>query len=155
MKLIAVGLAADSINEGVASYFLAALQLSKDTPASGIDPNLCHLLGETKCDTLLAQVVRQRFDDLAIHEIENNWSLVDQSNLGTQGSHKGCVLEAYDATAHDDDFFRKATQIAKMICVNNAMVVKGDVWAMRGPSTAGNQDLTAFDPDCLRYSARA
>src|SRR5260370_7085300 len=109
MELIAIRLAADSVNEGVALYFLAALQCSKNTAASGVDPNLRHLFRETKCDTLLAQVVRQRFDDLPIHEIQNNWSLVDQRNLGTQGSHKGCVLDPYDAGSDDDDFFSKAT----------------------------------------------
>ncbi len=94
---------------------------------------------------MLAQMVRQRFDDLPIHEIENNRPLVYQGNLGAQGSHKGGVLEAYDASSHHDDFFRKATQIAKVIGIHNATVVKGNVRAVGGPGTAGNQDLTGFD----------
>src|SRR5882724_8687961 len=149
MELIAVGLAADSINKSVALYSLAAFQLSKNTIASGVDPNPRHLFREPKCDTLLPQVVRQRFDDLPIHEIQNSRPLVDQRNLGTEGSHKGCVLEAYDASTHYDDFFRNATQIAKVIGIHNAMVVKGNVRAVRGPGTAGNQDLSAFEPDPL------
>src|SRR5258707_613328 len=153
MELIAIGLAADSINKSVALYFLAALQLSKNSTASGVDPNLRHLFRETKCDTLLTQVVRQRFDDLPIHEIQNNRPLVDQRNLGTESSHKGCVLEAYDAGSHYDDFVRQATQIAKVIGIHNAMVVKGNVWAVRGPGTAGNQDLSAFEPDLLAIAA--
>src|SRR5258707_13888901 len=132
MKLIPVGLAADSINEGVAVYSLAALQLSKNTAASGVDPNLRHLFRKAKCDTLLAQVVRQRFDDLAIHKIQNNRPLVDQRNLGAEGSHKGCVLEAHDAGSHYDDFFRQAAEIAKVIGIHNATVVKGNVRAVRG-----------------------
>src|SRR5712671_4590399 len=147
MELIAIGLAADSVNEGVALYFLAALQLSKNTTASGVDSNARHLLREAKCDTLLPQVVRQRFDDLPIHEIQNNRPLVDQRNLGAEGSHEGCVLEAHDASSHYDDFFRQATQIAKVIGIHNAMVVKGNVRAVRGPGTAGNQDLMAFESD--------
>jgi hypothetical protein len=153
MELIAVGLAADSINKGVAMYSLAALQLSKNTTSSGVDPNPRNLFREPKCDTLLAQVVRQRFDDLPIHEIQNNRPLVDQRNLGTEGSHKGCVLEAYDAGSHYDDFFRETTQIAKVIGVHNATVVKGNVRAVRGPGTAGNQDLTAFEPDSFAFAA--
>src|SRR5258707_14085803 len=153
MKLIPVGLAADSINEGVAVYSLAALQLGKNTTASGVDPNLRHLFRETKCDTLLPQVVRQRFDDLPIHEVQNNRPLVDQRNLGAERSHKGRVLEAYDASSHYDDFFRQATQIAKMIGIHNAMVVKGNVRAVRGPGTAGNQDLTAFESDPFAIAA--
>src|SRR5712672_233642 len=124
MELIAIGLAADSINKSVALYSLAALQLRKNTTASGVDPNLRHLFRETKCETVLAQVVRQRFDDLPIHEVQNNRPLVDQRNLGPEGSHKGCVLEAYDASSHYDDFFWKATQIAKVISIHNATVVK-------------------------------
>jgi len=62
---------------------------------------------------------------LPIHEIQNNRPLVDQRNLGAEGSHKGCVLEAYDASSHYYDFFRQATQIAKVIGIHNAMVVKG------------------------------
>src|SRR5260370_4080150 len=112
MELIAVGLAANSINKSVALYSLAALQLSKNTTSSGVDPNLRHLFRKPKCDTLLAQVVRQRFDDLPIHEIQNNRPLVDQRNLGAEGSHKGCVLEAYHASSHYDEFFRQDTQIA-------------------------------------------
>src|SRR5229473_5760395 len=125
MELIAIGLAADSINKGVALYSLAALQLSKNSTASGVDPNLRHLFREPKCDTLLPQVVRQRFDDLPIDEIQNNGPLVDQRNLGAEGSHEGCVLEAYDAGSHYDDFFRQTTQIAEVIGIHNAMVVKG------------------------------
>src|SRR5258707_14111853 len=106
MELIAVGLAADSINKSVALYSLAAFQLSKNTTASGVDPNLRHPFRETKCDTLLAQVVRQRFDDLPIDEIQNNGPLVDQRNLGAERSHKGCVLEAYAASSDTDDLFR-------------------------------------------------
>ena len=53
MELIAIGLAADSINKGVALYSLAALQFSKNSTASGVDPNLRHFFRETKCDTLL------------------------------------------------------------------------------------------------------
>src|SRR5260370_12507976 len=153
MELIAIGLAADSINEGIALYSLAALQLSKHSTASGVDPNLRHFFREPKCDTLLPQVVRQRFDDLPIHEIKNNRPLVDQRNLGAERSHQGCVLEAYDASSHYDDFFRQATQIAKVVGIHNAMVVKGNVRAVRGPSTAGNQDLTAFEPDPLAIAA--
>src|SRR5438445_9843042 len=147
MELIAIGLAANSINKSVALYSLAALQLSKNSTARGVDPNLRHLFREPKCDTLLPQVVRQRFDDLPIHEIQNNRPLVDQRNLGTESSHKGCVLEAYDASSHYDDFFRQATQIAKVIGIHNAMVIKGNVRAVRGPGTAGDQDLSAFEPD--------
>src|ERR1700720_3408094 len=153
MELIAIGLAADSINKSVALYSLAALQLSKNTTASGVDPNLRNLFRETKCDTLLAQVVRQRFDDLPIHEIQKNRPLVDQRNLGAEGSHKGRVLEAYDASSHHDDFFRKATQIAKVIGIHNATVVKRNVRAVRGPGTAGNQDLTAFESDPFAIAA--
>src|ERR1700681_1223125 len=131
MELIAIRLAADSVNKSVALYSLAALQLSKNTTSSGVDPNLRHLFRETKCDTLLAQVVRQRFDDLPIDEIQNNGTLVDQRNLGLEGSHIGCVLEAYDAGSHYDDFFREATQIAKVVGIHNAMVVKGNVRAVR------------------------
>src|SRR5216683_5924810 len=137
MELIAVGLAADSINKSVALYSLTALQLSKDSTASGVDPNLRHLFREPKCDTLLPQVVRQRFDDLPIHEIQNNRPLVDQRNLGAESSHKGCVLEAYDASSHYDDFFRQATQIAKVVGIHDAMIVKGNVRAVRGPCAAG------------------
>src|ERR1700686_1901318 len=147
MELIAIGLAANSINKSVALYFLAALQLSKNSTASGVDPNLRHLFPEPKCDTLLPQVVRQRFDDLPIHEIQNNRPLVDQRNLGTEGSHEGCVLEAHDAGSHYDDFFRQTAQIAEMIGIHNAMVVKGNVRAVRGPGSTGNQDLTAFESD--------
>src|SRR6266446_8585566 len=153
MKLIAVGLAADSVNKSVALYSLAALQLGKDTTVSGFDPNLRHLFRETKCDTLLTQVVRQRFDDLPIHEIQNNRPLVDQRNLGAESSHKGCVLEAYDASSHYDDFFRQTTQIAKVIGIHDAMVVKGNVRAVRGPRAAGNQDLTAFESDPFAIAA--
>src|SRR5258707_6561570 len=149
MELIAIGLAADSVNEGVTLYFLATFQLSKNTLASVVDPNPRDLFREPKCDTLLPQVVRQRFDDLPIHEIQNNRPLVDQRNLGTERSHKGRVLEAYDASSHYDDFFRQATQIAKVIGIHNAMVVKGNVRAVRGPGTAGDQDLTAFESDPL------
>src|SRR6266852_5083633 len=153
MELIAIGLAADSIDQGVALYSLAALQLSKNSTASGVDPNLRHRSRETQCDTLLTQVVRQRFDHLTIHEIQNNRPLVDQRNLGAESSHKGCVLEAYDASSHYDDFFRQATQIAKVIGIHNAMVVKGNVRAVRGPGTAGNQDLTAFESDRFAIAA--
>src|SRR5712691_8968934 len=153
MELIAIGLAADSVNEGVTLYFLATFQLSKNTLASVVDPTPRDLFREPKCDTLLPQVVRQRFDDLAIHEIQNNRPLVDQRNLGTERSHKGCVLEAYNASSHYDDFFRQATQIAKVIGIHNAMVIKGNVRAVRGPGTAGNQDLSAFEPDPLAIAA--
>src|SRR6266853_2192742 len=153
MELIAIRLAADSVNEGVALYFLAALQCSKNSTASGFDPNLRHLFRETKCDTLLTQVVRQRFDDLPIHEIQNNRPLVDQRNLGAERSHKGCVLEAYNASSHYDDFFRQATKIAKVVGNHNAMVVKGNVRAVGGPGTAGNQDLTAFESDPFAIAA--
>src|SRR5260370_1377693 len=153
MELIAIGLAANSINKSVALYSLAALQLSKNSTASGVDPNLRHLFRETKCDTLLTQVVRQRFDDLPIHEIQNNRPLIDQRNLGTESSHKGCVLETHDASSHHDDFFRQATQIAKVIGINNAMVVKGDVRAMGGPRTAGDQDLTTVESDRFAIAA--
>src|SRR6202140_5068583 len=147
MELIAIGLAADSINKRVALHSLAALQCSKNTTASGVDPNLRHLFRKTKCDTLLAQVVRKRFDDLPIDEIQNNGPLVDQRSLCAEGRHKGCVLEAYDASSHYDDFFREATQIAKVVGIHNAMVVKGNVWAVGGTGTAGNQDLTALQSD--------
>ena len=83
-------------------------------------------------------MVRQRFNDLPIHEIQNNRPLVDQRNLGAERSHKGCVLEAYNASSHYDDFFRQATQIAKVIGVHNAMVVKGNVRAVRGPGIQAN-----------------
>src|SRR5712672_2507661 len=147
MELITVGLAADSVNEGIALYFLATFQLSKNTLTSGVDPNPRHLFREPKCDTLLPQVVRQRFYDLPIHEIQNNRPLVDQRNLGAERSHKGCVLEAYDASSHYDDFFRQATQIAKVIGIHNAMVVKGNLRAVRGPRATGNQDLMTFESD--------
>src|SRR5438034_7209207 len=153
MELIAIGLAADSIDKSVALYSFATFQMSKNTTASGVDPNLRHLFRETKCDTLLTQVVRQRFDDLPIHEIQNNRPLVDQRNFGTESSHKGCVLEAYDASPHYDDFFRQATQIAKVIGIHNAMVVKWNVRSVRGPGTAGNQDLTAFESDPFAIAA--
>src|SRR5258708_23897927 len=144
MELIAIGLAADSINKSVALYFLAALQLSKNSTASRVDPNLRHLFRETKCDTLLTQVVRQRFDDLPIHEIQNNRPLVDQRNLGAESSHKGCVLEAYDASSHYDDFVRQATQIAKVIGIHNAAVVKGEVRGVRRPGTPGHSGPCAL-----------
>src|ERR1700733_5454441 len=154
VELIAIGLPADSINKSVALYSLAALQLRENTTASGLDPNLRYFLCETKRGALLAQMVRERFDDLPIHEIENNRPLVYQGNLGTQGSHKGGVLEAYDAGSHHDDFFRKATQIAKVIGIHNATVVKGNVRAVGGPGTAGNQDLAAFESDRLAIAVQ-
>src|ERR1700678_1902436 len=132
MELIAIGLPADSINKSVASYSLAALQVRENTVASGIDPNLRHFLCETKRGALLAQMVRERFDDLPIHEIENNRPLVYHGSLGAQGSHEGGVLEAYDAGSHHDDFFWKATQIAKVIGIHNATVIKGNVRAVCG-----------------------
>ena len=48
MKLVAIGLAADSINQSVASHFLAALQFSKDTIARRVDPNVCYLFRQTR-----------------------------------------------------------------------------------------------------------
>ena len=108
-------------------YFLAALQFGKNTIARRIDPNACHLFCQPKRDTHLAQVVRQRFDDLPIHELQNGGPLVDQRDIGTQCSHKGGVLEAHHAGADNDDFFRKTTQVGKVICIHNAVVVKGNL----------------------------
>src|SRR5258708_32717384 len=103
MELIAIGLAADSVNEGVTLYFLATFQLSKNTLASEVDPNPRHLFRKPKCDTLLPQVVRQRFDDLAIHDIQTDRPLIDQRDLRPEGSHKVDVLEPYDASVHYED----------------------------------------------------
>src|SRR5260370_41419526 len=135
MELIAIGLAANSINKSVALYSLAALQLSKNSTASGVDPNLRHLFRETKCDTLLTQVVRQRFDDLPIHEIQNNRPLVDQRNLGAESSHKGCVLEAYHASSHYDDFFRQAAETATEIGRPTTTFLTSNVRAAPRPRT--------------------
>ena len=47
----------------------------------------------------------------------------------------------------------QATQIAKVIGIHNAMVVKGNVRAVRGSGTAGNQDLAAFESDPFAIAA--
>src|SRR5258706_464195 len=100
MKLIPIALAAHGINESVALYFLAALQFHKNTIAHGVDPNVCHLLRQTKRDTKLAQVVGQRFEDLPIQKLQKDCPLVKQRNIGAQSSHKGCVLETDHAGSH-------------------------------------------------------
>ena len=51
MELIAIGLAAHSVDECVASYFLAALQFRKDMIAYRVDPYVPHLFPQPKSDT--------------------------------------------------------------------------------------------------------
>ncbi|HLM98513.1 MAG TPA: M20/M25/M40 family metallo-hydrolase [Bryobacteraceae bacterium] len=55
------------------------------------------------------------------------------------------LRDSHYAGSNYDDFFRKTTQVAKVICIHNAMVVKGDIRAVRRPGTAGNQDLIPFN----------
>ena len=90
-------------------------------------------------------MVEERFDDFPIYELKNYLPLVNQSNIGTQGSHEGCVLEANHSGPHHDDLFRQTTQVAKVICVHNVMVVKGNLRAVRGSRAASNQDLRRFE----------
>ena len=71
--------------------------------------------------------------------------MVDRRNLGTRAVADS--TQAYDAGSHDDDYFPQATQIAKVIGIHNAMVVKGNVRAVRGPGATGNQDLVACDSE--------
>jgi hypothetical protein len=125
--------------------FLSALQLGKHTIAQRIDSDVRDLFSQPKRDTELAQVVGQRFDDLPIYEVEYDWPLVDQCNLGTQSRHERCVLEAHHAGAYDDDLFRETVQLGKVIGIHDATIVKGNVGAVRGPRAAGNQDLRRFE----------
>ena len=90
-------------------------------------------------------MVRQRFDDLPVYEVEYGWPLVDQGNLGTQSRHERRVLEAHHTGAYDDDLFRKAIQVSKVIRIHNAMVVEGNVWAVSRSRAASNQDLRRIE----------
>src|ERR1700732_582827 len=90
-------------------------------------------------------MVGERFDNLPIYKLQKDWPLVDQRNIGSQCSHKGCVLEAHHPGSHDDDLFRKTNQGGKMVCIHNWMVVKRNRSAVRGSRAASDQDLRPFD----------
>ena len=98
MKLIAIGLAADRINESVALYFLAALQFrGKNAIARRVDPNAAHPLGNSfrqpKRDTELhadGRTAPRRFADLrtperlALMPISVTCSQAQRSHKGTR-----------------------------------------------------------------------
>jgi hypothetical protein len=92
-------------------------------------------------------MVRESFDDLPIYEIKDDRPLVDQRNGRAQCGHEGCILEAYHAGAYDDDFSRQSAQVGKVISIYDAMVIKGDLWAVRGSRAALNQNLRRFNSD--------
>src|SRR5260370_13490338 len=51
MKLIAIGLPADGIDESVSLHLLAALQFCKNTVVHWVDPDERHLFSQPKSDT--------------------------------------------------------------------------------------------------------
>ena len=74
-------------------------------------------------------------------KLQDGWPLVDHGNISTQCSQKGCVLKAYHAGAHDDDFLREPTQLGKVVCVHDAMIVKRNFRVVSGSRAASNEDF--------------
>src|SRR2546429_10000190 len=96
----------------------------------------------------------ERFDDFPIYELQDDWPLINQRDIGTQGRHEGCVLETYDTGANHDDLFRQTNQVGKVVCIDNAVVVKGDAWAVSGSRATSNEYLLRFDSKIGRASCR-
>ena len=61
---------------------------------------------------------------------------------------KDAYSRTYHAGSHHDDFFRKSTQVGKVICVHNATIIKRNVWACAGcvPAAYRRQPGSYFQP---------
>src|SRR5437899_8358385 len=110
---------------------------------------MCHPFRQPKYDPKLAQVVGKCFKDLSIYKFKNGRPLVNQGNIGTQYSHKRCVLKAHNPSSDHNDFFRKTTKGVEVIGIHNATVIKGNLWAVRRSRAACDQDLLCFDASPL------
>ena len=144
VELISITLAGYGIHQGIAN-FLAALQLRKDTVAGGVESHLCNFLSQTKCDTKPTQMITVRFRDFAVHEVQNDRSLIDKRDIGAQGRHEGRVFETHYARTDNDDLPRNAVQAAEVVGIHDTMVVERNLGTMCWSRTARDQDFLGFE----------
>ena len=106
VEQVRVGLAADGVEQRVAVDFLAALE-TRDDALPVVVPDRDDLLAEPERRAALAHEVHQRFDHLAVDEVEDARPRLDHRDLDVEGGHHRRVLEADDAGADDDQVARQ------------------------------------------------
>src|SRR5207249_10784852 len=100
--LIGIALPSYCIQQRISQHLLAALQIRKDTVASGIPPNPRYLLAQSERDTKPPQVVEERLGDFPDYKVQNDCELIDEHYIYPTSLQKGRVRKVDDAYATDD-----------------------------------------------------
>ena len=127
VQLIAVGLPSHGVKQRRAMDRLAALQLGEDAVAIVIEAHLHDLLAQPKHRPELAQLEAQALYDLAIDEVQQRGTLVEQRDLHAQRGEHRRILQSDDARAHDDQLARQIFQFVYLVGVEDAFAVDGNV----------------------------
>ena len=121
---------------------LAALE-KRHHPVLLVVADALDLLAEAEGRAPLAHEVHQRVDHLAVHEIEDRRTGLDDGDLDVERRDHRRVLEADHAGAHDDEVLGERVALQELIGIDDPLAVERHRVAVRGPRAAGDQDVLA------------
>ena len=122
---------------------LAAFELGEDAVTVLVEANVHHLLAQPEYGTELPKLEAQALDDLAIGKVQQHRTLVQQRDLHSQRGEHRRILQADDAGAHDDQLARQLLQAVHLVGVEDAFAVDRDLRIVRGPGSAGDDEVLA------------
>ena len=102
---------------------LAAGQLGKHPVALLVEADGNDFFPEPKHRSQLPQLEAQAFHNFAVHEIEQDGTLVEQRDFHAQGREHGRVFQADNAGAHDDQVAGDFFQAVHLVGVENSFAV--------------------------------
>src|SRR5215471_10066530 len=154
VELIAVGLAANGIQQCLSVDVLAAFQFGKHTIARFVETDGNHALPKPEYRPELPQLKAERLDNFPILEIQQQRTLIQQRDLHAQRGEHGSIFQSDDSRADDDQVSRHFFQAVNLVRVNDALAVNRNLRRVRRTCATSyqyvsraNQVRSLFSPD--------
>ena len=76
---------------------------------------------------MIAQMVRERFDNFLIGKLKQAWPLFDERDAHSEGGEHACVLDADDAATDNDQRFGEVLHLQHLVAVDNRLPIDLDL----------------------------
>ena len=141
IQQITVGLPADGIEQPLAVNILAAGELGEHPVALFVEADRNHFFAEPKYRAQLPQLEAQALHNFAVHEIQQDGTLIKQRDFHAQCGEHGCVFQSDNAGAHDDQVAGDFFQAMHLVGVENSFAINRNFGAVGWPRAAGDENV--------------
>ena len=151
VEIVGGALAAYGVEQGIAGDFLLALQVGNHGRVGEL-LDAFDLFAQAEGDAVVAQVIAEGFDNLAIGEFEKAVAFFDERDADAEDSEHAGVFDADYAAADYDQRAGQFRQREDLVAVDDRPAVDGDFGRSRGPGSDGEDDAIGLE---RRVSLRA